>query len=223
MQMTPSWNTFLQEEFSKEYFLELQAFVEDAYKQHAVYPPYGDIFRAFNLVKPEEVKVVIVGQDPYHGINQANGLAFSVCKDCPLPPSLKNIFKELFDDLGCSVARSGDLTQWAEEGVLLINTILTVRHGEAYSHKNKGWERFTDKVLTKLSADFKDIVFILWGAPSQKKVKLIDASKHLIITSAHPSPLSAYRGFFGSKPFSHANEYLRSHAKKPIEWCLKER
>jgi len=221
MYLNPRWRSFLEEEFTKEYFVSLQSFIEEEYRLHTIYPPYENIFRAFNLLMPEDVKVVIVGQDPYHGVTQANGLAFSVCDTCPLPPSLKNIFQELLADVGCPISRSGNLTQWAEEGVLLINSLLTVRHGQPYSHKKKGWEIFTDRVLAKLSKESDHIVFILWGAPSQKKESLIDASKHLIIKSAHPSPLSAYRGFFGSKPFSHANAYLLAHAKRPIEWCLK--
>ncbi|MDY0116505.1 MAG: uracil-DNA glycosylase [Sulfurimonadaceae bacterium] len=220
MLLDTDWKDLLAEEFDKEYFLQLQSFVEQEYQEKTVYPKYENIFRAFNLMKPQNVKVIIIGQDPYHGVNQANGLAFSVCDSCPLPPSLKNIYKELATDLGCEISSSGNLIEWAEQGVLLINTILTVREKEPYSHKNRGWEIFTDTLLGRLSQEFEHIVFILWGAPSQKKEKLIDSTKHLIIKSAHPSPLSAYRGFFGSKPFSHANNYLHLNGKESIEWCL---
>jgi uracil-DNA glycosylase len=220
MILVDEWKKFLSDEIHKEYFIELMRKISIEYELKTVFPSYENIFRAFNLVKPSEVKVVIIGQDPYHGMNQANGLAFSVCEQCKIPPSLKNIYKELVDDLGCKYPKNGNLTQWANEGVLLINAVLTVEKAQANSHKDFGWQKFTDAVIQKLSDKKKNLVFILWGAPSQKKASLIDTQKHLIIKSAHPSPLSAYRGFFGSKPFSKTNEYLVQHNKRPINWCL---
>ena len=175
-----------------------------------------NIFRAFNLVEPKKIKVVIIGQDPYHGLNQANGLAFSVSSECKIPPSLRNIFKELIDDIGCDNPKNGVLDIWAEQGVLLMNTILSVEESKPHSHKNIGWEEFTDAIISKLSLDFNNIVFILWGGESQKKERLVDTSKHLILKASHPSPLSSYRGFFGSKPFSKTNNYLKEHNKKEI-------
>jgi uracil-DNA glycosylase len=220
MQLNKKWNLFLSTELKSQNFLELHQFIENEYKIKTIFPKYENIFRAFNLLSPSEVKVVIIGQDPYHGINQANGLAFSVCDRCKIPPSLKNIFKELIDDIGCNYPANGNLTSWAEQGVLLINSVLTVTQGEPNSHKAKGWEVFTDGVIKKLSQTQENIVFILWGGPSQKKATLINEQKHLILISPHPSPLSSYRGFFGSKPFSQVNEYLLKHAKKEIDWSL---
>ncbi len=167
-----------------------------------------------------DVKVVILGQDPYHGVGQAHGLSFSVQDGIVFPPSLKNIFKELVDDIGCDYPTSGNLTKWAEQGVLLLNTVLTVRAGEANSHREKGWEYFTDATIRAISENLENVVFILWGRPAQMKEKLIDTSKHFILKAPHPSPLSSYRGFFGSKPFSKTNEYLLEHGKTPIDWCL---
>lgn len=220
MLLINEWKNFLSNEIHKEYFIQLMKNISLEYQSKTIFPSYENIFRAFNLVKPSEVKVVIIGQDPYHGLNQATGLAFSVCSGCTIPPSLKNIYKELVDDIGCRYPKNGDLTQWAKEGVLLINAVLTVEQGKANSHKDFGWQNFTDAVIKKLSDEKEHLVFILWGAPSQKKESLIDTNKHLVIKSAHPSPLSAYRGFFGSKPFSKTNEYLVMHKKKPIDWCL---
>ena len=214
------WLDLFRDEFKKDYFISLKQFIEDEYKNNTIFPQYDNIFRAFNLLKPDEVKVVIIGQDPYHGLNQANGLAFSVCDRCKIPPSLKNIYKELIDDIHCEMPANGNLTSWAEQGVLLINSVLTVQESKPNSHKEKGWEVLTDNIIKKLSDRYENIVFILWGAPSQKKDKLIDLNKHLIIKSAHPSPLSAYRGFFGSKPFSKTNHYLKEHKKQTIDWCL---
>jgi len=214
------WSSLLASQMQEPYFIKLQEFVDSEYASKTIYPKYENIFRAFNLVNPESVKVVILGQDPYHGQSQANGLAFSVCDECKVPPSLKNIFTELVDDMACKNPSSGNLTQWAEEGVLLINSVLTVENAKANSHKNKGWEKFTDFVIQMLSLEYENIVFILWGNPSQKKEKLIDASRHLILKAPHPSPLSSYRGFFGSKPFSKLNEYLKANGKKEISWCL---
>jgi len=220
MTLNDDWTLFLEEEFTKDYFLQLQEFVKNEYERKKIYPEYKNIFRAFNLLAVNEVKVVIIGQDPYHGYMQANGLAFSVLGNTKLPPSLKNIYKELVDDIGCDMPCDGDLTPWAKQGVLLINSVLTVVEAHANSHKNRGWETFTNSVIQKLSQKIDSIVFILWGAPSGKKEHFIDASKHLILKAPHPSPLSSYRGFFGSKPFSKTNEYLKLHEKKEIKWCL---
>lgn len=220
MLLNKEWSNFLGNEIQSDNFIKLQKFIDIEYKTKTVFPKYENIFRAFNLLSPEKVEVVILGQDPYHGLNQANGLAFSVCDECKIPPSLKNIFKELQEDMGCQTPRNGNLTKWAEEGVLLINSVLTVVEGKANSHKNIGWETFTDMVITKLSCEYENIVFILWGAPSQKKESHIDPNKHLILKAPHPSPLSSYRGFFGSKPFSQSNTYLKEHKMKEIDWCL---
>jgi len=220
MLLTNEWKNFLNDELHKEYFMKLIKNVSSEYQSKTIFPSYKNIFRAFNLVKPSEVKVVIIGQDPYHGFNQATGLAFSVCATCKIPPSLKNIYKELVNDIGCAYPKNGDLIQWAKEGVLLINAVLTVEKGQANSYKDFGWQKFTDAVIKKLSDEKEHLVFILWGAPSQKKEVLIDTKKHFVIKSSHPSPLSAYRGFFGSKPFSKTNEYLIAHKKKSINWCL---
>jgi len=220
MQLNEKWSSFLKNELQKQYFLDLQDNIKLEYKSKTIFPKYENIFRSFNLITPKQVKVVIIGQDPYHGLNQANGLAFSVSTECKIPPSLKNIFKELVDDTNCTMPINGVLDNWAKEGVLLINSVLTVREAEANSHKGIGWEIFTDSVISRLSLEFENIVFVLWGAPSQKKEKLIDNVKHLVLKAPHPSPLSSYRGFFGSKPFSKSNEYLRLHNKKEIDWCL---
>lgn len=220
MLLNNEWSLFLQKELKSDYFIKLQKFIDNEYKNRVVYPKYENIFRAFNLLSPDEVKVVIIGQDPYHGANQANGLAFSVCDECKIPPSLVNIFKELVDDVHCRVPACGNLTKWAKEGVLLINAVLTVVESLPNSHKNIGWEIFTDSVIKKLSDEKENIVFILWGNPSQKKEKLIDSSKHLILKAPHPSPLSSYRGFFGSRPFSKTNEYLLACGNREIDWCL---
>lgn len=220
MQINNDWFLFLEDEFSKDYFKKLESFLREEYNSKTVYPEFKNIFRAFNLLTPSEVKVVIIGQDPYHGPSQANGLAFSVSKKSKIPPSLMNIYKELVNDVACDFPSTGDLSSWAQQGVLLINTVLSVEKGLANSHKEKGWELFSDSVIKKLSEEFENIVFILWGSPSQKKASLIDEKKHAILKSPHPSPLSAYRGFFGSKPFSKANTYLREHNKKEISWSL---
>lgn len=214
------WKSFLRDEFEKDYFQKLTCFIDAEFSSKIIYPEYSSIFRAFNLLKPNEVKVVIIGQDPYHGPNQANGLAFSVSKQCKIPPSLVNIYKELVDDIGCEYPKYGDLTSWAIQGVLMINSVLTVEKSLANSHQGKGWEIFTDAVIKKLSNEYENIVFVLWGNPSQKKEFFIDSSKHLILKAPHPSPLSAYRGFFGSKPFSKINNYLKIHNREPIDWAL---
>lgn len=199
---------------------ELKAFLVEEKKNYTIFPQGSNIFNAFNSTPFENVKVVILGQDPYHGAGQAHGLSFSVQHGVSLPPSLQNIFKELVDDIGCPYPKSGDLTHWAAEGVLLLNTLLTVRAGEPFSHKERGWERFTDQVIRTLSDRREHVVFILWGAPAGKKSSLIDERKHLILKSPHPSPLSSYRGFFGSKPFSQANRYLTTQGIEPVQWCL---
>ncbi|MCF6340199.1 MAG: uracil-DNA glycosylase [Sulfurimonas sp.] len=218
MILNNNWQTFLNNELQKNYFTELQKFINLEYKTKKIFPEHKNLFRAFNLLIPEDVKVIILGQDPYHGVNQANGLAFSVSSNVRIPPSLKNIFKELHDDIACDIPFSGDLTSWASNGVLLINSVLSVEESKPNSHKNKGWEIFTDSVIYELSQKFNNLVFILWGSLSQKKESLIDARRHLVLKAPHPSPLSSYRGFFGSKPFSQSNEYLKKHAKKEIEW-----
>lgn len=213
-----SWKEALEEEFGKPYFESLAAFVKEEYKKGGVYPPPKDIFRAFELTPFKEVRVVILGQDPYHGAGQANGLSFAVGKDIRLPPSLQNIFKELEGDSGPLVHRNGDLSRWATQGVLLLNAILTVRAGAAGSHQSKGWEAFTDAAIQALSDKREHLVFILWGNYARQKGAHIDRNKHLVIESAHPSPFSAANGFFGSKPFSKANEYLRQNGKQEIDW-----
>lgn len=215
-----SWRKNLLDEFQKPYFESLKKFLIEEKQSHAVYPKGADIFAAFDNTPFESVKVVILGQDPYHGANQAHGLAFSVNEGIVHPPSLKNIFKELKDDMGCDIPKSGNLMPWAKEGVFLLNTVLSVRANEANSHKNMGWESFTDAVIKVLNERKENLVFILWGAPAGAKSSLIDAKKHLILKAPHPSPLSSYRGFFGSKPFSKTNEYLNGHGIKPIEWCV---
>lgn len=218
MFLNDEWKEFL--DVNDDSFRVLETFIDDEYSKHTVYPKYENIFKAFNLQTPKEVKVVIVGQDPYHGYGQADGMAFSVSSTLKVPPSLKNIYKELVDDIGCLYPRNGSLEKWGNEGVLLMNTALTVVEAKPNSHKNIGWENFTDRVITSLSSEFENIVFILWGGNAQTKESLIDTSKHLVIKSPHPSPLSSYRGFFGSKPFSKVNSYLKKHSIKDIDWCL---
>lgn len=220
LQLDNDWKSFLDQEVSSQEYKQLIGFVQSEYESKIIYPKTQDLYRAFNLTKPSQVKVVIVGQDPYHGVKQANGLAFSVSSVSKIPPSLRNIYKELISDLACKTPANGDLTSWASQGVLLINTVLTVIEAKANSHKDIGWEFFTDSIIKKLSTEYEHIVFVLWGASSQKKSILIDETKHLIIKSPHPSPLSSYRGFFGSKPFSKTNSYLKKHNKKEIDWCL---
>ena len=214
----PSWGEHLQAEFDAPYFKQLTDFVRTEYAQGPCYPPGHEIFNAFNLCPFDKVKVVIIGQDPYHDVNQANGLCFSVRDGIPFPPSLLNIFKEIENDLGTPIPASGDLSRWAHQGVLLLNSTLTVRAHSAGSHQNKGWEQFTDEVILQLAQRKENLVFILWGAYAIKKGAFINRMKHLVLTSPHPSPLSAYRGFFGNKHFSLTNEYLIKHGKQPIEW-----
>ena len=215
----PGWRDALSSEFTTPYFKKLSAFISDELRKNKrIYPRQDEVFAAFGAVSFDQVKVVILGQDPYHGEGQAHGLSFSVRKGVRLPPSLVNIYKELQSDLGVSPPVSGDLTSWAKQGVLLLNSVLTVEDGLAASHQGKGWEIFTDQVIHKLAEDRDGLVFVLWGSYAQKKGAFIDRTRHLVIESAHPSPLSAYRGFLGSKPFSKINEWLQRHGKTPINW-----
>ena len=214
-----SWKDVLQSEFEKEYFKRLTSFVREEYEGTTpIYPPAQFIFNAFDHCPFNDVKVVILGQDPYHGAGQANGLCFSVNKGVPFPPSLLNIFKEIESDTGTPIPQDGDLTRWSDQGVLLLNATLTVRAAQAGSHQRRGWEEFTDAAIRELATRRENIVFILWGSYAQKKGAFIDRNKHLVLTSAHPSPLSAYNGFFGNRHFSRANEYLTAHGVTPIEW-----
>lgn len=215
--LDPSWMPLLSPEFKKPYFEELQEFLDSQTK--TIYPPKKNIFEAFRLTSYDNVKVVIIGQDPYHGPNQAHGLCFSVQRGVKTPPSLVNIFKELKDDMGIEIPDHGCLESWARQGVFLLNTVLTVEDGKAGSHHKKGWEKFTDKVIEVLNQK-ENVVFILWGSPAQKKAQHVDEKKHLILKSVHPSPLSVYRGFMGSKPFSQTNTYLKEHGLKPIDWTV---
>ncbi len=214
----PSWKEQLQTEFDKPYFAQLAAFVKQEYATHSVYPPGKLIFNAFNQCPFNKVKVVLIGQDPYHESGQAQGLCFSVNEGVTFPPSLNNIFKEIESDIGTPVPKSGDLTRWAKQGVLLLNATLTVREHEAGSHQKHGWEEFTDAVIRMLSEKRENLVFILWGSYAQGKSCLVDSKKHCILRSAHPSPLSAYRGFFGNHHFSQTNDYLRSKEIEEIKW-----
>lgn len=218
VQIEESWKERLTNEFEKDYFIRLTDFVRAEYKSTTIYPPGRLIFNAFNLCPFDKVKVVIIGQDPYHGPDQAHGLCFSVNDGIAYPPSLQNIFKEIQNDLGIPIPSSGNLTRWANQGVLLLNATLTVRAHQAGSHQRKGWEEFTDAAIRILANQHEHLVFILWGAYAQKKGAFIDRSKHLVLTSAHPSPLSAYNGFFGNKHFSRTNDYLTAHGKTPIQW-----
>lgn len=214
-----SWKSHLHAEFEKSYFKELVAFVKNEYAGKKIFPAPANIFRAFELCPFDRVKVVILGQDPYHGVGQANGLSFSVNEGVTLPPSLQNIFKELKDDMGGELRTQGTLDNWARQGVLMLNATLTVEAHKAGSHQKKGWEEFTDAVVEVLSREKGHLVFILWGRYAQEKGAKIDTEKHCVLKSAHPSPFSAYSGFFGSKPFSKANEYLEWHEKEPIQWA----
>lgn len=214
------WTGALQPVFEDETWSKLARFVQEERNRRDVFPAKADLFRAFELTPLKDVKFVILGQDPYHGPGQAHGLSFSVPSGVKPPPSLTNIFRELQDDIGANLPSSGDLTHWAKQGGLLLNTVLTVRSSEANSHRNQGWEWFTDAVIQTVSGQNRHVAFLLWGNPARKKIPLIDADKHCIIQSAHPSPLSAYRGFFGSRPFSRVNQYRRDHGLRPIDWHL---
>ena len=214
------WAKALAPEFHKDYYKQLFAKVGEEYRTKRIFPPGDDIFNAFHLTPLSQVKVVILGQDPYHGEGQAHGLCFSVKPDVEIPPSLVNIYKELEEDLGCYIPNNGYLVKWAQQGVLLLNTVLTVRAHQANSHRGIGWEEFTDAAIRVLAAQERPMVFILWGRPAQAKKSMLDPAKHLIIESPHPSPLSAFRGFFGSRPFSRTNEWLESHGMTPIDWQI---
>ena len=214
------WKNYLESEFQKDYYIKLRKFLVTEYNSKVIYPNMYDLFNALHYTPYSKVKVVILGQDPYHGPNQAHGLSFSVNPGVKAPPSLLNMYKELQSDLGCYIPNNGYLKKWADQGVLLLNTVLTVRAGEANSHKNKGWEEFTTKVIQVLNEKETPIVFILWGNNAISKASLITNKKHLIIKSVHPSPLSAARGFFGSKPFSKANNFLLSTNQTPIDWQI---
>ena len=218
VKMEPSWKTRLAGEFEKDYFVKLTDFVRQEYRQATVYPSGPNIFNAFAHCPFDRVKVVIIGQDPYHEPGQAHGLCFSVQDGTPFPPSLQNIFKEITDDLGRPRPTSGDLTRWADQGVLLLNATLTVRAHRAGSHQGHGWETFTDAAIRCLNAERQHLVYMLWGAYAQKKGASIDTSRNLVLTSPHPSPLSAHRGFFGNRHFSHANDYLVALGESPIDW-----
>ena len=214
------WLEPLKPEFSKPYYKKLYQTVNEEYRTHQIFPPADDIFNAFALTPLHEVKVVILGQDPYHGEGQAHGLCFSVKPDVEIPPSLVNIYKELQDDCGCEIPNNGYLTKWAKQGVLLLNTVLTERAHQANSHRGIGWEEFTDAAIRVLNEQDRPMVFILWGRPAQMKKSMLTNPNHLIIESPHPSPLSAYRGFFGSRPFSRTNKYLKEHGLKEIDWQI---
>ncbi len=214
------WLEALQGEFKKPYYKDLFEKVKSEYSTRQIFPPADDIFNAFHLTPLSQVKVVILGQDPYHNVGQAHGLCFSVQKGVDVPPSLVNIYKELHDDLGCEIPNHGCLTKWANQGVLMLNTVLTVRAHEANSHRGIGWEEFTDAAIKVLNEENHPIVFILWGSPAQKKARMLNNPNHLILKAPHPSPLSAYRGFFGSKPFSQTNEFLISHGVEPVDWQI---
>jgi uracil-DNA glycosylase len=214
------WASELEQEFSKPYYLHLREFLIGEYRTTTVYPDKYDIFNALHYTPLASTKVVILGQDPYHGPGQAHGLSFSVQEGIDTPPSLQNIYKELRDDLGCYIPNNGHLLKWAQQGVLLLNTVLTVRAHQANSHKDHGWETFTNRVIETINAKTEPVVFLLWGSHAQKKAELITNRKHLLIRSPHPSPLSAHRGFFGSKPFSRANQFLRAANLQEIDWQI---
>lgn len=216
------WDDILKGEFQQEYYQKIRYFLKKEYAEQTIYPPMDDIFNALRFTSFASVKTVLLGQDPYHGPGQAHGLCFSVRPGVPQPPSLKNIFKELQDDLGCTPPENGTLTAWAEQGVLLLNTVLTVRQGQANSHKNLGWTTFTDAVIQKLNEREAPIVFLLWGANARSKKQFITAPQHLILECAHPSPLSAHNGFFGCHHFSQCNQFLSSHGICPVEWNLSQ-
>lgn len=215
-----SWQVVLAEEFEKPYFKQLQGFLALERQTQTIYPPEEDVFSAFELTPYYDVKVLLLGQDPYHDDNQAHGLCFSVRPGIKTPPSLTNMYKELNDDIGCEIPSTGYLVEWAKQGVLMLNAVLTVRAHTANSHKNKGWEKFTDAVISQVNQKSDPVVFVLWGGYAQKKLKLIDTTRHIVIQSAHPSPLSAHNGFFGSQPFSKINAALEACNKSPINWAI---
>lgn len=218
-----SWDTILAEEFKSEYYLKLREFLKREYATQTIYPDMYDIFNALKYTAYEDVKVVMIGQDPYHGPGQAHGLCFSVKRGVMPPPSLQNIFKELQNDVGFRIPNNGELTDWTKQGVMLLNTVLTVRAGQANSHKGQGWEQLTDAVISKLNEREKPIVFMLWGRNAKDKQRLITNRAHLVLTAAHPSPLSAYNGFFGCRHFSRANEFLIKTGQQPIDWTISDK
>ena len=214
------WVEAIGEEFKKPYYASLYKFVKEEYSTKVIYPPADDIFNAMHLTPLGQVKVLILGQDPYHNQGQAHGLCFSVRPEVDIPPSLENIYKELQDDLGCEIPNNGYLVKWARQGVLMLNTVLTVRAHQAFSHQGKGWEQFTDAIIREVNAQDRPIVYMLWGKPAQSKIPMLNNPKHLILKAPHPSPLSAYRGFFGCKHFSQANEFLAANGIDPIDWQI---
>ena len=219
--ITNDWNEALKEEFNKPYYRELYTFVRDEYSKAVIYTPSEDIFNALHYTPLKDVKVLILGQDPYHNEHQAHGLSFSVLPDQKdIPPSLQNIYKELSDDLGCYIPNNGYLKKWADQGVLMLNTVLTVRAHQANSHQGKGWENFTDAIIQKLNELDRPMVYMLWGKPAQTKMRMLNNPKHLILKAPHPSPLSAYRGFFGCRHFSQCNDYLKENGLAPIDWQI---
>ncbi|MFC5651636.1 uracil-DNA glycosylase [Paenibacillus solisilvae] len=218
--LTNDWASLLEEEFEQAYFKELRGFLDEQYRSASVYPKLGDIFNALNYTSYEGTKVVIIGQDPYHGPGQAHGLSFSVQPGVKVPPSLQNIFKELREDLGCDIPDHGSLISWAQQGVLLLNNVLTVQAGQPASHQGRGWERFTDAIINALNKRQKPVVFILWGKHAQEKAAAIDETCHCVISSPHPSPFAARKGFFGSRPFTQANDFLRQIGSKEIDWHI---
>lgn len=220
--ITKNWYELLKDEFNKDYFKSLQEFLKSEYTTKTIYPPEEKVFDALNYTKFDDIKVVILGQDPYINEGQANGLCFSV-GDVSLPPSLQNIYRELHDELGCTIPRSGDLTKWAKQGVLLLNSVLTVQKGKSFSHKGKGWEKFTHEIISKIAKKESPVVFMLWGKGARDIVKDIDLSKHFVLTCAHPSPLSASYGFFGCGHFKKCNEILKSLGKTPIDWQIEDK
>lgn len=222
--ITNDWLNTIKGEFAKPYYKELYKFVKNEYDTHVIYPPADDIFNAFHLTPLSKVKVLILGQDPYHNEHQAHGLCFSVLPDQPeLPPSLLNIYKELQSDLGCYIPNNGYLEKWARQGVLMLNTVLTVRAHQANSHQGKGWEQFTDAIINAVNSQDRPIVYLLWGKPAQSKIPMLTNPKHLILKAPHPSPLSAYRGFFGCKHFSQTNEFLMKNGLVPIDWQIENK
>ncbi len=214
------WDEILADEFKKDYYLNLREFLKQEYGRYTVYPPMNDIFNSLRYADYDNIKVVIIGQDPYHEPNQAHGLAFSVKKGCPIPPSLKNIYAELEADLGIPPCPHGELTEWAKQGVLLLNNALTVRRGQANSHRGKGWEYLTDRIIQCVNEKSDPVVYLLWGANAREKTKIINNPRHLILTAAHPSPLSAYNGFFGCRHFSKTNKFLEDNGVDPVDWRL---
>lgn len=216
------WETWLKQEQEQAYYQELMQFLDQEYQEKQIFPPRTELFSAFQYCDMDQIKVVILGQDPYHEKNQAHGLAFSVRKGIKIPPSLRNIYKELHDDLNIAMPSHGCLIDWAKQGVFMLNAVLSVQEGKAGSHHNKGWEAFTDHVIQTVNEQCESVVFVLWGAPAQRKQSLIDSNKHAVLCAPHPSPLSAYRGFFGSKPFSQINDYLKAHQREEINWEIHE-